>query len=111
MTTVGPTNGIMTLRSYENPFCCTMRLACGLEYAKTNRDLLEAEAGPLEKGHNGVYMAGDLVYAEVTVDAEFEPLIDRSCEVLADGHRLIPLVKTYRIPEEGMKHFKERIVF
>ncbi len=111
MTTVGPTNGIMALRSYENAFCCTMRLACGLEYAKTNRDLLEAEAGPLEKGHNGVYMAGDLVYAEVTVDAEFEPLIDRSFEICKDGHRLVPLVKTYRIPEEGMKHFKERIVF
>lgn len=111
MTTVGPTNSVLSLRSYENPFCCTMRLACGLEYAQKNADLLQAENGPLIKAPNGVYMAGDLVYAEVTVGAEYEPFVDRSREICADGRRLIPLVKTYRIPKEGMKDFRERIVF
>lgn len=110
-TTVGATLDTLAVRSFENPFCCSMRLASGLLWAKENADLLSASVGPVSKNEAGVYMAGDLVLANVTVDPAYEALIDRSNEVTADGIRLMPLIKLYRLPEPAARSLREKIVF
>jgi len=85
-----------------------------------------AEAGPLHKDEKGRYMAGDILYAEVTfvkdveaqadasisdACAELPVEIDRSGEVIMDGHRLMPMVKYYNLPKEITDGIRQRIVF
>lgn len=98
---------LSTAEIYEAYFCCTMRLAEGLRYIKENAELLyaELEGAPVLK--NGVYHDGDIIYAEVC------PLLEAYAEhfVEADGHRLCPIVKYYKVPEDIAKAGGQRIIF
>ncbi|MBO6052722.1 MAG: hypothetical protein J6Q17_03205, partial [Clostridia bacterium] len=94
----------------EAYFCCTMRLAEGLRYVKSNADLLFAEvSGTPHLGENGVYSDGDLVYAEP--DDELLPYADGERSVVLDGHRLSPLIKAYRVPWEILERTKQKVLF
>jgi len=93
---------------YEAYFCCSMRLSEGLWFIGENKDLLWAEVnGAPVKNENGVYMDGDIVYAEVSGGAEeyAESFVD------VDGHRLCPIVKYFRVPREVMESSAQQIVF
>ena len=93
---------------YEAPFCCTMRLAEGLWYIRENSDLLWAQTtGTVTKDDRGVYTDGDIVYAEVTGGAEAYA----EAAVAADGRKLTPIVKYYRVPDAVMKASRQKIVF
>ena len=95
-------------KSYEAPFCCTMRLAEGLWYVNENQDLLYAETeGKVKRTEMGVYMDGDILYAEP--DAELAEFAASFTEV--DGRRLAPVVKYYRVPKEILMKGRQRILF
>ncbi|MBR5366599.1 MAG: hypothetical protein IK132_10200, partial [Clostridia bacterium] len=94
----------------EAYFCCTMRLAEGLRYVKSNAELLYAEtSGTLTLGENGVYIDSDLVYAEP--DDELLPYTDKDKSLNMDGHRLSPLIKAYRVPWEILERTKQKVLF
>lgn len=98
---------ILRAKMYEAYFCCTMRLAEGLWYAKEQKELLYAcLAGKVEK-QGRVYADGDLLYAQVNeAGAAYAKGF-----VSVDGHKLSPLVKYYNIPKEAMEPIEQRIVF
>lgn len=102
--------GADTLRSkmYEAYFCCTMRLAEGLWYINENRELLHAEiSGEVKKDGRGVYMDGDIIYAEVS--GEGVSYADGFVE--KDGHRLCPILKYYRMPKDVFENTEQKIIF
>lgn len=93
---------------YEAYFCCSMRLSEGLWYINANQDLLWAETeGTPVKTENGVYMDGDIVYAEVSGGGE--EYAEKFVEI--DGHKLCPIVKYFRVPEDVVKTTVQQIVF
>ena len=94
-------------KHYEAYFCCTMRLAEGLLYAKNNADLLYAELDGKVSLKDGMYSDGDILYAEVTPD--LEPYAEHF--VTLDGHKLCPIVKYFKVPEEIIRSGKQRIIF
>ena len=95
-------------KSYEAPFCCTMRLAEGLWYVNEHQDLLYAETeGAVKRTEKGVYMDGDILYAEP--DEEIAKFAVSFIE--ADGRRLAPVVKYYRVPKEILMKGRQRILF
>ena len=97
-----------------------MRLAEGLWYAQSHRDMLYCEAELAEDGTPivrkdgyGRYMCGDFVLAEASVP-DGETLKDWSIPApltVADGHRLSPLVKFYGIPADAARVLRQRILF
>ncbi|MBQ7322063.1 MAG: hypothetical protein IJW99_08195 [Clostridia bacterium] len=98
---------LCTAGVYEAYFCCTMRLAEGLRYIKDHAKLLYAELDGTVSQKNGVYSDGDIMYAEVS--PELEAYAERFTEV--DGHRLCPIVKYFKVPEDIAKSGKQRIIF
>ena len=89
-----------------------MRLAEGLWYIRENSDLLWAETtGEVTKQENGVYADGDILYAEVTGGAETYADAAVDAVVTANGRKLMPIVKYYRVPDEVMKVSKQKILF
>ena len=92
---------------YEAGFCCTMRLAEGLRYINDNADLLYAELDGAVTERDGIYSDGDVLYAEVS--PELEAYAEHFVE--ADGHRLCPIVKYYKVPEDIARSGKQRIIF
>lgn len=101
-------NGTLSVaKHYEAYFCCTMRIAEGLRYAKDNAALLYAELEGAVTNKGGIYSDGDIIYAEVT--PELETYAEHFVE--ADGHRLCPIVKYYKVPEETAKTGKQKIIF
>ncbi len=109
VTKESPWDALAT-QMYEAPFCCTMRLAEGLWYIRENSDLLWAETtGTVTKQENGVYADGDILYAEVTGGAE--AYADEAAAADIDGHRLVPIVKYYRVPKEVMEASRQKILF
>ena len=95
-------------KDYEAFFCCTMRLAEGLWYIHEHQDILGAKTtGEVVKQENGVYMDGDILYAEIS---HAEPYLDRN-PVVKDGHTLHPLLKYYRIPKEDMDPIRQKVIF
>ena len=108
-TLVTPGGGdTLRCRTYEAWFCCTMRLAEGLWYADRHRNLLEYEAaGTLTKTPDGVYMDGDLVYAQVPDAA----LAYAGTPIRRDGILLTPLLKFYRLPQDLIHSVTERVIF
>ena len=56
---------------------------------------------------SGIYSDGDIIYAEVS--PELEQFAEHFVEV--DGHRLCPIVKYYKVPEDIAKAGKQRIIF
>ena len=103
-------DGVDTLyvKSFEAPFCCTMRLAEGLYTIRENRELLYAEiSGTVAKNADGTYSDGDLLYAEVSGGAE--NYAEGTVEV--GGHRLSPIVPYYRVPRDVMEKSRQKILF
>ena len=84
-----------------------MRLAEGLRYIKDHAKLLYAELDGAVSKRNGVYSDGDIMYAEVS--PELEAYAEHFTEV--DGHRLCPIVKYFKVPEDIAKSGKQRIIF
>jgi hypothetical protein len=92
---------------YEAYFCCTMRLAEGLWYINTNRELFAArtEGKVTKQGH--IYADGDILYAQVTGGGEAYA----EQEVQIDGLTLSPLVKFYKLPKEVIETTRQKILF
>ncbi len=109
VTAESPWNDLAA-QMYEAPFCCTMRLAEGLWYVRENRDLLYAERdGQVTRQENGTYTDGDILYCEPNADVS--DYAENFKKATVDGHRLIPLLKYYRIPDEVMTSIKQRVLF
>lgn len=117
-----PENGQDTLymKTYEAPFCCTMRLAEGLWYINDNIDMFYYELEYKENGElwvvrdeYGRYMCGDLVLAEVSLSEDVDtqgwempaPVAERH------GHKLTPLIKFYQTPDHIAAKLKQKIIF
>ena len=103
----GALDTLSVAKHYEAYFCCTMRLAEGLLYAKDNQDLLYAELDGAVTKKDGIYSDGDILYAEVTQD--LEPFAEHF--VTLDGHKLCPIVKYFKVPEDIARSGKQRIIF
>ena len=104
----GSTKTHLHAEMYEAYFCCTMRLSEGLWYIYENKDLLWSEDYEgISKNENGVYMSGDIVYAEISGGGE------RYAEkiVSVDGHALSPLLKYYKLPKEIILSTKQKVLF
>lgn len=117
-----PENGqdSLYMKTYEAPFCCTMRLAEGLWYVKENVDMLYYELERKENGelwivHDeyGRYMCGDLVLCEASLPEGVDtqgwempaPVAERH------GHKLIPLIKFYKTPDAVAEKLVQRVLF
>lgn len=116
--TVSATCDILASQLYEAFFCCTMRIAEGLLCVQENRELLSAQlSGDLRMDSRGVYSDGDIIYAELlpceneAVAEEYNSLSELACVREADGHKLIPLIKYYRIPEKLVPVIRQRVRF
>lgn len=95
-------------RTYEAPFCCSMRLSEGLWYINSNKEFLYAETcGNVTKNADGVYCDGDIIYA--LPDESLLPYAEE--EVLVDGMKLTPIIKYYRVPKEIIESAKQQILF
>lgn len=108
------------LLSYEAPFCCSMRLAEGLWYAKENRELLYCETEYKKSGEMiavrdkyGRYMCGDLVLAEPSVieGADTKGWTLPEPTVTVDGHALSPLIKYYDKTDDVVGVLRQRMLF
>lgn len=110
-TTVNQSQPILQTHMYEAYFCCTMRLAEGLLYVFRNQELLWASDGELIKDEKGRYMAGDIIYAEISCGAECESYIDRKEEVECDGVKLQPIIKYYDLPKEVTDSIRQKVIF
>lgn len=94
-------------KSYEAAFCCSMRLAEGLWYASEHKDLLALELEGKVTLKDGMYTDGGLIYAEPD-----EALAGYAAGfVEADGRRLAPLVKYYRVPGNIIMTGSQRVLF
>lgn len=100
-------NDVLHAQMYEAYFCCTMRLAEGLRYLHENRELFAAHLDGCVSKKGRVYADGDILYAEVT--AEAEAYAEHFVEM--DGHRLCPIIKYYKVPKEIMQKTEQRILF
>ena len=106
--------------TYEAPFCCTMRLAEGLWYAKENRDMLYCETDERQDGsmivvHDayGRYMCGDLVLGQPILPegADTEGWEAPAPTVTVDGHPLSPLVRYFRLSDRTAGALRQRVLF
>jgi hypothetical protein len=85
-----------------------MRLAEGLWYIGENRELLYTQTtGTITKNEKGVYMDGDVIYAETSED--LIPYAEPA--VTVDGLTLRPLVKYYLLPYDVAMKGRQKIVF
>ena len=100
--------GTLYMLMIEAFFCCSMRLTEGLWYINEHQDLLYAEVtGNVEKQENGVYMDGDIIYAEMENADKYL----NSTPVVVDGHTLYPLLKYYKIPRADADLIKQKVIF
>ena len=109
------------MTGYEAPFCCTMRLAEGLWFVSEHTDLLWYETDEDGEGNliptrdeYGRYMSGDILLAEPTLDPAVEAesgwkLPD--AVTVADGHKLLPLIKYYKTPDAVAIVLRQKVVF
>jgi len=104
-----PKQPMLSSQMYEAPFCCSMRLAEGLCYLSDNRGLFCYESGDgIVKDSLGRYFDGDVLLGEMSEENE------KRCSVTPiafDGHRLVPIPKFYRFPQEEMEKIEIRIAF
>ncbi len=92
---------------YEAFFCCTMRLAEGLWYISTNRELFTAHTEGKVTKQGRVYADGDILYAEVSGGGEAYA----EQEVQIDGLTLSPLVKFYQLPRQVIETTRQKLLF
>ena len=79
-----------------------------LAFVSHYKNLLWSEDSEgVSKNENGVYMSGDIIYAEISGGGE------RYAEkiVSVDGHALSPLLKYYKLPKEIILSTKQKILF
>lgn len=85
---------------YEAHFCCTMRLAEGLYFISKNSDLIYANTtGKVLKDEYDRYADGDILYGEIVSDEEKYSKYAEPC-VLIDGHKLVPIIKLYKLKDD-----------
>ena len=109
------------LTGYEAPFCCTMRLCEGMWFISEHIDLLWYETDEDGHGHliptrdeYGRYMSGDILLAEPTLDPAVEAESGwklPEAATVADGHKLLPLIKYYKTPDAVAIALRQKIVF
>ena len=109
------------MTGYEAPFCCTMRLAEGLWSISEHTDLLWYETDEDGQGdliptrdEYGRYMSGDILLAEPTLDPAVEAESGwklPEAATVADGHKLLPLIKYYKTPDAVAIALRQKIVF
>ncbi len=113
-------NNTLKLRTWEAQFCCSMRMAEGLWYAKKYKDMLYYETEHYEDGtpcvvkdKYGRYLCGDMVLAEQSIPTDATPTDWKmpDCYVTQDGHRLTPLAKFYKTPADVAKVLLQRVLF
>ncbi len=92
---------------YEAYFCCTMRLAEGLRYVSENKDLFTAHLEGCISKKGRIYSDGDIIFAEVSEEAE----VYGEYFVESNGHRLCPIIKYYKVPDDIVNNLKQRILF
>jgi hypothetical protein len=109
------------MTGYEAPFCCTMRLAEGLWYISSHTDMLWYETDEDGEGNLiptrdtfGRYMSGDILLCEPAID----PAVEREsgwklpeANAVADGHKLLPLIKYYKTPDAVATALRQKVVF
>jgi len=84
----------------------------GLPYVSENRSSLAAgTSGILKKDEYGRYTDGDILYAEVCGDIKDMPFVNPSDIHEKDGHKLMPILKFYDIPDTFAKQLKQQIIF
>ena len=115
----GVTDQYMT--GYEAPFCCSMRLCEGLWYISAHKDVLWYETDEDADGRLiptrdacGRYMSGDLLLAEPTLDPAVEAATGWKLPAAlteADGHKLLPLIKYYKTPDDVAVALRQKVVF
>ena len=99
----------------------SMRFAEGLWYISTHTDMLwyetdEDENGGLisTKDTNGCYMSGDLLLCEPSIDPAVEAETGWKLPegaTIADGHKLLPLIKYYKTPDAVAAALRQKVVF
>lgn len=92
---------------YEAFFCCTMRLAEGLWYINTNRELFSARTEGKVSKNGRFYADGDILYAQVSGGGEAYA----EKQVQIDGLTLSPLVKYYKLPKQIIETTQQKILF
>lgn len=103
--TVDSERPVLSSKMWEAWFCCSMRLAEGLYYADTHRELLEPEIyGKPHKDPLGRWMDGDIIYASMPEKYRTDP-VDTPDGVLS------PLAKYYKIPKAEAEALEQRVVF
>ncbi len=86
-------------KKFEAYFCCSMRLAEGLQYAKDHREELYAETvGRILRDEHGRYMDGDILYAKA---------------ISSDGGEgeLLPLIKYFRTDTALTDTLRQQVIF
>lgn len=94
-------------KMYEAYFCCTMRLAEGLFYINENADLLSYRKSGNIDNINGIYYDGDVILAQVSGKGE-RYVKDH---IMADGHKLSPILRYYCLPRDVIEGTSQRIIF
>lgn len=84
-----------------------MRLAEGLWYISTNRELFTAYTEGKVTKQGRVYADGDILYAQVSGGGEL--YAEKQVEI--DGLMLSPLVKFYQLPIELIETTRQKILF
>ena len=92
---------------YEAYFCCTMRLAEGLWYISSNRELFTAYLDGKVTKQGRIYADGDILYAQVTGGGE--AYAEHTVEI--DGLTLSPIIKFYQLPPEVAETTRQKILF
>ncbi len=107
-----PGQPYLYLKMEEAFFCCTMRLAEGLRYAWDHAEMIVPETtGKLKRDAEGRYHDGDLLYAEIQEAGNADVASYLPEAVTVDGHRLVPLVKYYRLPMAIARELRQRVLF
>lgn len=105
-TNVTLSSPILKCRTYEAPFCCTMRLSEGLDYILKNRDEIWYEYdGEIHKDAQGRYFDNDLMYVQREERLRGEKTIKK------DGIYLDPILKYYKLSNDDIISTEQRVVF
>ena len=110
-TVVNQKQPILKTKMYEAYFCCTMRMAEGFLYIQNHKEYLYAISAPICNDVEGRYMAGDIMYAEVSIKKGFEHLIKSEYAQKIDGRILQPIVKYYNLPKRITDTIEQRVIF
>lgn len=89
-------SAVWAMNTYEAYFCCTMRLAEGLLYARRYADFIyiDNDAFPVEKDEFGRYFKGDRLMC------------------LIEGEKTLkPLPEIYKYPKSELEKLKIKVVF